>query len=162
MVILGLIYGIAFVSFLYGLFRKKIDPEGRYNSHLRAFQSAGFAVKALVLINMAGTITILSLFLWSGVALLLLFTEKKILKPTVLGLGKDGISVPGYFGQHLISWDLVLDLVVRTDFVTITRENRSYVQLELLADMDEKDIAGINRFAREQILTHRKSQLVHE
>lgn len=126
---------------------------------MRLLQTAGFLTKGILLLDTVGTLTVVSLFIWSAVTLMLFFSEKKVFKPTELGLSKEGISVPGFYTEHLIPWSLVNDLVVRPDYVTITRENLSYVQLELLADMDRKDLNRINEFAREQLAANKKNEL---
>ncbi len=149
---LSLIVGLA--SFIYGAFRKRIDPAAQYNQWMRIIQSLAFAAKAILLFNVVSMITVASLFVWSAVTLLLMFTEKKIFKPTVLGLSNSGVSIPDYFGDHLIPWELVRSLVVRPDYVTITRENHSYVQLEITADLDPKDMNRMNEFAAAEIAAH--------
>lgn len=152
-------YVVGIASILYGAIRRKIDRQAKYNHWLRLLQSVSFLVKGIVLLNLEDTITLVSLFVWAGVTLMLYFTERKVFKPTELGLSKEGISVPGFYTDHLIPWELVNDLVVRPDFVTITRENLSYVQLELLADMDRKDINRINEFAREQLALQKTKEV---
>ena len=153
-----IMYVVGVSSMVYGAVRKKIDKQAKYNQWFRLAQMATFLMKGFVLINYEDTITVISLFVWAGVTLLLWFSEKKVFKATELGLSKEGISVPGYYTEHQIPWTLVNDLVVRPDFVTITRENMSYVQLELLADIDRVQINRINEFAREQLTLHKKTE----
>jgi hypothetical protein len=152
-------YAVGIASVVYGAMRKRFDPQAKYNQWFRLAQSAAFLLKGFTLINVADTITLVSLFIWAGISLMLFVTERKVFKPTELGISKEGISVPGFYMDHLIPWTLVNDLVVRPDYVTITRENLSYVQLELLADMDRKDINRINDFAREQLVINKNKEV---
>ncbi len=145
------LYGIAILSFVYGFFRKKIDPVAKYNQILRWMQLVTFLVLGFIFLSFANTISIISLFLWALIILLLMRTEKKVFGDADIRLTEDGIFIPGYFSDHRLSWDLVEDFVVRNDFVTITRINQHYVQLEILKAIDTLEISNINSYCQQQI-----------
>jgi hypothetical protein len=142
---------IAVLSMIYGLFRRKIDPKAKLNPWLRLIQSAAFIIKAASVINEKGTIMAVSLFIWAGVTLMLGYVEMKMLKPTEIEVGENGIKIPGEFTDHLIPWRLVSGLILRQDYLTITREDKSYTQLELTTNLNQNTISEINQFAAERI-----------
>jgi hypothetical protein len=145
------IYLVALISLLYGFLRKRIDPNARYNQWIRLAQFLVFAVLGVVMINMGKTVTVLSLFLWVSVTILLLFTERKIFHDAALTLKEDGIHIPGYFKHHLLPWYLIEELILRQDYVTILRKDKKYVQLELLSAIDPLEIEQINQYSKAQV-----------
>lgn len=147
-------YLLAIISLVYGFFRKRIDPSARYNHWLRMVQFLTFALLAISLAGNISSIKLFSIILWAIVILFLMFTERKIFHDTDLQLKEEGIYVPGYFNSHLIPWQNVSNFVLRADYLTITRNDQKYVQLELIKDMDLPEMERINNFAHEQIKQH--------
>lgn len=145
------IYLVALISLFYGFLRKRTDPNARYNHWLRMVQFLVFAVLGILMVNFGKTITVLSLFLWAAVTILLLFTERKIFHDAALTLKEDGIHIPGYFKHHVMPWHLIEELVLRQDYVTILRKDKKYVQLELLSAMEPQEIEQINRYSKARI-----------
>jgi hypothetical protein len=145
------IYLIALISLLYGFLRKRIDPNARYNHWIRIAQFLVFAVLGVLMINWGRTITVLSLFLWAAVTILLLFTERKVFNDAALSIKEDGIHIPGNFKHHVLPWNLIEELVLRQDYVTILRKDKKYVQLELLSAIEPQVIEQINRYSQAQI-----------
>jgi hypothetical protein len=146
-----LVYLVALLSLIYGFLRKRIDPLARYNQWIRLVQSLVFALMGVLMINLDKTLTAASLFLWALITLLLLFTERKVFHDTALLLRADGIHVPGYFRNHVLPWQIVEELVLRQDYVTILRKDKKYVQLELLSSIDQQEAEQISRYSQEQI-----------
>lgn len=145
------VYAIALLSLVYGFMRKRLDPQARYNHWLRLMQFLVFAVLGVLMINTGKSLTAASLFLWAGITLLLLFTERKVFHDTALLLEEDGIHVPGYFRDHVLPWAIIEELVLRQDYVTILRKDKKYVQLELLSPVSDPETDQINRYSKEQI-----------
>lgn len=145
------VYAIALLSLVYGFWRKRIDPLARYNHWIRMAQFGVFAVLGVLMINGSQSLTAATLFLWAGIALLLLFTERKVFHDTALLLEEDGIHVPGYFRDHVLPWAIIEELVLRQDYVTILRKDKKYVQLELLSPVSTAETEQINRYSKEQI-----------
>lgn len=145
------VYAIALVSLLYGFLRKRIDPAARYNHWVRLAQFLTFVVMGVLMIGLDNTLTGVSLFLWAAITLLLLFTERKTFQDPSLLLHEDGIHIPGNFKDHVLPWELVEELVLRQDYVTILRKDKKYVQLEILSPMAEQEVEQINRYSRQQI-----------
>ncbi len=145
------IYIVAAISLLYGFLRKRIDPLAKYNHWVRMVQFLTFAVLAISMIGMVSGIKLFTIVLWAIVILFLMFTERKIFHDTDLQIKKEGIYVPGYFRSHLMPWHHVEDFVLRADYLTITRTNKKYVQLELLKDLELSEIEKINSFSQDQI-----------
>jgi hypothetical protein len=147
-----LLYGVAIVSMLYGFFRRRIDPVAKYNHWVRLLQFIAFTVLAINLLNSVNIIRILSLALWAIVILFLMFTERKVFHDTDLQIKEEGIFVPGYFRNDLIPWSGIEGFVLRSDFLTITRADKKYVQLELLKDVDPAEIDEINFYCAKRTL----------
>ncbi len=145
------LYLVAFASLGYGFFRKKIDKFARFNGALRLLQASTFLLLAITLANKVNDVRIASLALWALVSVFLFFTERRIFHQSDLQIQKDGLFIPGYFRHHIIPWQLVESLVLRTDFLTITRKDQKYVQLELLKDIAPEKIEEINTFCFHQI-----------
>jgi hypothetical protein len=146
-----LLYAAALLSFIYGLFRKRIDPVAKQNHWVRLAQFVAFAVIGISLLNKAGTVSIISYFLWAVVVVFLMFTERKVFHDTDILIKKEGIYIPGYFTNHQLPWHIISEFIIRQDFVTITRQNKTYVQLELLQKIEQQEINKINEFAANQI-----------
>jgi len=151
LLVLAPLYLIAFASLVYGFFRKKLDPAARFNGPLRLIQAAAFFGLTLLLLNDVNGIRTASLALWALVSVFLFFTEKRIFHQSDLQIKAEGLFIPGYFRHHLIPWQLVESLVLRTDFLTITRKDQKFVQLELLKDVAPEKISEINSFCAHQI-----------
>lgn len=145
------VYAIALLSLAYGFGRKRIDPPARYNHWIRLAQFGVFVVLGVLMINGSQSLTAATLFLWAGITLLLLFTERKVFHDTALLLEEDGIHVPGYFRDHVLPWAIIEELVLRQDYVTILRKDKKYVQLELLSPVSSAETEQINRYSKEQI-----------
>ena len=145
------VYIVAVVSLLYGFFRKKIDPLATYNHWIRMIQFLTFAVLAISLINLVSTVRIASLAIWAIAILFLMFTERKIFHDTDLQIKEEGVFVPGYFKNHIIPWQVMEGFVLRADFLTITRTNKKYVQLELIKDMEPDEIEEINAYCNQRL-----------
>jgi len=145
------VYGVAMISIVYGIFRTKIDPHANYNLLVRSMQMITFLILGFVFLSFANTIAIVSLFLWSLIVFLLMRTEKKVFSRVEIRLTEEGILIPGFFSDHRLPWNLVQHFVVRKDYVTITRTNQHYVQLEVLKPFDDADINNMNAYSERQI-----------
>jgi hypothetical protein len=141
---------VAVISLLYGLFRKKWESLARFNFLLRLLQFLTFFVLGIYSVKWGNPLTTFSLFLWAFAALFLVVAERKVFQPSAIELKEDGIHIPGYFTNHVLPWHQIQHFILRPDFVTITRTNTKYVQLELsAAEHSGEEI--INGFARQKI-----------
>ncbi len=145
------VYVVAVVSLVYGFMRSRWDAAAKYNHWVRMLQFLTFAVLAILWLNTLSTIRIATLALWAVIILLLMFTERKIFHDTALQIKEEGIFVPGYFKSYVIPWAVIEHVILRTDYLTIARTNKKYVQLELLKDLPPTEIENINTFCRQQI-----------
>lgn len=149
-----LVVAAALASLVYGLFRKKIDPQAKYNHLVRLLQFISFAFLGIAFVPFASKLAVFGLFLWAIVLVFLMFTERKVFHDTFLVLNNEGLFVPGYFSSHRIPWNVISDLVARPDFVTITRTNQHFVQLEVLTTIQSTELEAINAFSCQQILAN--------
>ncbi|MBD0332462.1 MAG: hypothetical protein ICV66_07385 [Chitinophagaceae bacterium] len=145
-------YAASVIFIVYGFFRKQFDRQAKFNHWIRLLQFLSFSLLGLLMSSRVSVVTIVFLFLWSAVTLILMFIERKVFHDTELEIKNEGISVPAYFTHHLIPWHVISDFKLRPDFVTIFRNNQTYVQLELLKKIDYGEIRNINDFCRERIL----------
>jgi hypothetical protein len=149
---------VAVASLVYGFFRKRIDPAAHYNHWIRMLQFLSFAILAITFTSFASGASYFGLFLWAIVTLFLMFTERKVFHDTVMQIKDDGIHIPGYFTSYVIPWSIIMDFILRADYVTISRTNLKYVQLELLEKIDALEITAINDFSRQKILQYSSLQ----
>ncbi|MBD0277217.1 MAG: hypothetical protein ICV81_04515 [Flavisolibacter sp.] len=152
------LYTVAVLSLIYGLFRKKIDPEAVYIHWVRLLQFPAFIVMGFLLFPFSG-ISAFTLFLWAAVVLFLMTTEGKIFKIKGLKIAKEGIIIPSHLKDHLLPWTLIESIVIRPDFVTIFRTNKKFVQLEMVQDMDRNKIREIEVFSQQQIEAHKQTTI---
>ena len=145
------VFLVAALSLIYGFFRKKIDPHAKYNHWIRMIQFLTFAGLGIAFIGFKVEWKYITLFVWAIIILFLMFTERKIFHDTDIQLKKEGVFIPGYFTSHQIPWDVIEDLVIRQDFVTIFRRNQKFVQLEMLQKVDDSEIKKMNAYCKEQI-----------
>jgi hypothetical protein len=145
------VFIVAFISLVYGFLRKRLDPAARYNYWVRMIQLLTFAVLAITMVQTVSNLKLFTLVLWAVVILFLMFTERKIFHDTDLQIKTEGIYVPGYFKSYYMPWHIISAFVLRKDYLTITRNNQKYVQVELLKDMTANEIEEINAFSQQQI-----------
>jgi hypothetical protein len=141
---------VAIISIGYGLFRRKLDPNSKYNSFIRLLQFFGFILLGIFLININSAHSI-AYFAWAAVTLILFFAERKVFNNTNLKIAEAGIHVPGFFSTHVIPWNVVERFVLRPDYLTIFRTNQKFVQLEITQQVDNREIEKINEFSKNQI-----------
>jgi hypothetical protein len=142
---------VAVASLLYGFFRKRFDPGAQFNHWIRLLQFLAFSALFVAFLSFSNTPQIIGLLLWAIITLFLMFTERKVFHDAFLQVKADGIHVPGYLKTNVIPWELIESFIVRTDFVTILRRDKKYVQLEILHDLGKQDIEGINQFSKQHI-----------
>jgi cation transport ATPase len=148
------IYAVALVSIIYAISLKKWNKRATYNLWMRIAQFICFAWLGFIFIPFANTISIITLFLWAIITLLLIFTERRIYHKTDLQLTKEGILIPGQRTHKSLPWQQVQDFIIRPDFITIIRTNQLYVQLEILKKIDADQLHNMNHFSAEQIKNH--------
>ncbi|RYY97586.1 MAG: hypothetical protein EOO11_10490, partial [Chitinophagaceae bacterium] len=105
---------MSLAALFYGWRRKKLDPNGRYNTPMRALEALCFFFLALTHSGMAA----FGLYAWAVLSVLLLFSEKALFAPTALAFTAEGIVVPGSPKADLLPWNILERVVIRPDFVT--------------------------------------------
>jgi hypothetical protein len=138
-------------SVFYGAFRKNIDLPGRFNSWLRILQAIAFSVLGLLLIHKGSPIDLAGIFVFVILSLLLFFSERRIFAETILFLKEEGVSIPGDYRQHLVTWDNLKEVVVREDFITIFHRKQKYLQFQVHQDLSTLEVAKMNAFFKEKI-----------
>ena len=145
------IFFIAVVSVIYGLFRNRLDAKAQFNHWMRMMQFLMFAVLGILMLQSRMDFRNLTLFLWAIICILLLFTERKIFHDAFLLVGKNSITIPGYFSNKIIPWSVIENVVVRQDFVTLYYPENRYIQYEVLVEIDDVEVKNINQFCQQQL-----------
>lgn len=142
---------VAAISFYYGFFRRRIDPSGRHHLGIRLLQAASFLIFGISLVASATALEYITMSLWAGLTLILLFTERKVFQDTYIAIDADGVRIPGSYKTHLISWDKLESVAVRHDFVTFFNRNNRFIQYQVMQTLTELEVAKMNAFCRERI-----------
>jgi len=83
--------------------------------------------------------------------IVLMFSERKIFNDTTVYLNEDGIKIPGYYRDHLVKWNEVSEIVVREDFLTIFKNNKKYLQYQVVQDLSTLEVAKMNAYCKEKV-----------
>jgi len=138
---------VALGALFYGFRRRKIDPQARYNGALRGLEAIGMALLALTQTGMAA----FALFAWAALLVMMYFTEKNLFAQSALQLTGEGILVPGSPQPQLLPWQELENAVFRSDYVTLFRTDKRYVQLEVTETLTAEFIRDAQSFALQQI-----------
>jgi len=144
-------YLVAVASLVYGLFRNKMDPKAKFNHWMRMLQFLIFSVLGILMLKTKMEFRNVSLLLWAVICILLLFTERKIFHDAFLNLGRNNITIPGYFSNKVLPWSVIENIIVRQDYVTIYIPENKYIQYEVLSELNEAEIKNINLFCQQHI-----------
>lgn len=149
--VLILYFLAALVSLLYGVFKKLRDPAARLNPWIRLMQVCVFVLLAIDFIPFGRTLDVTLLFAWAIGCLLLMFTERKVFHDAEMTFGKEGIFIPGYFTNRRLFWNGIKDVIVRADYITIFQSDDSFLQYEVLKNMDASALEQITLYCGHQI-----------
>jgi len=145
------VFVVAVVSIYYGVVRKRIDTDFKYNRLLRWLQFSVFLVFAIILLRSGNASRSLSLFLWAGICLALLFAERFISSQPAIKISNEGISAPGSFSIKKIYWNMLESVIVRKDYITLNYTNNQYLQFEISGLLTGTEIERINMFCSEKL-----------
>ena len=147
----ALILLIASVSLFYGFFRRRMDLSAHYNYWLRLAQLISFTVLGFLTLGTGRANDYVGGFVFAALCIVLTFSEKRIFNDTAVYFTDEGIKIPGYYRDHLVSWKDVSDVIVREDFLTIFNVNKKYLQFQVLQDLSTLEVAKMNAFCREKL-----------
>lgn len=148
---IALILLVASISLFYGFFRRKMDLSAHYNYWLRLVQVISFTVLGFLMLGTGRSSDYIGLFVFAALSIVLMFSEKRIFQATTIYLEDAGISLPGYYRNHLIKWEDISEVVVREDFLTLFEANKKYLQFQVLQDLSTLEVAKMNAFCKEKI-----------
>lgn len=150
----GRVLVIAFVflaagilSAIYGMFRKRLDPGGAFNSLFRRAQAAAFFILAMHFMRIDPLISYIGLYLFALVCIILQQTEKKAFEEPLLIMNEEGVRITG----HIIPWKALTELIVREDFITIFHKEKKYLQYQVMQDLSTLELAKMNAYCKEKI-----------
>jgi hypothetical protein len=144
-------FAAAILSLLYGVLKKKWDPQSKYNAWIRLLQVCVFTILAIDLIPYSKTVSVLLLFVWAIGCLLLMFTERKVFHDAEMLINRDGIFIPGYFTNRRLFWSNISEIVIRPDYVTIFQSNESFLQYEVLKKLETTALEELALYCKEQL-----------
>jgi hypothetical protein len=142
---------VALVSVIYGLFRRRLDPDAQLNYWLRLLQIVTFAVLGVLMLGVGSSIDYAGLFIWSFLSLLLLFSERNIFGDTEMQLKEEGVLIPGIYRNHVLPWNALANLVIRQDFITIFHKDDKYLQYQVMQTLSDLELVKMNSFCKEKI-----------
>jgi hypothetical protein len=145
------VYILAVFSLLYGFFRKRIDAAYKYNRLFRLLQFLTFFALAVFELGSETAIRSISLFLWAGICLALLFAERLIFGQPAVRISNEGIIAPGSISNKRIDWNELESVVVRQDYITLNYSNNQYLQFEIQKVLTGTEIERINLFCSQQL-----------
>jgi hypothetical protein len=138
-------------SLVYGLLKKFLDPQAKYNAWVRLLQVCVFTLLALDFIPFGKTVSVVVLFAWAVGCLLLMFTERKVFHDAEMIFHSEGIFIPGYFTNRRLFWRQVKEVVVRPDYITIFQADDRFLQYEVLKNMEVPALNEIALYCKQQI-----------
>ena len=141
----------ALLSLLYGFLKKKHDPQTRLNRWVRLMQVCAFTILGIDFITFNKTFSVVVLFAWAIGCLLLMFTERKVFHDAEMLFNQDGIFIPGYFTNQRLFWTSIQDVIIRPDYITIFRQNETFLQYEVLKKLNGAKLDEIALYCNEQI-----------
>jgi len=142
---------IALLSIGYGVFRKRMDFEGRHNNAVRLFEAGAFLALGFLMLNKAGTFDRVMCFVMAAIGFLLFLTERKLYNDSEIIISEKGLVIPGDYKMHKVPWDVLSNVVVRHDFITIFHKNEKYLQYQVLQTLSELEVAKMNGFCKDKI-----------
>jgi hypothetical protein len=151
---------IALLSIAYGVFRKRLDFEGQQNGVIRLVEAVAFSVLGFLLLNKGTTFDWVMCFVMAAISFLLFLTEREIYKDSEIIITDKGLTIPGDYTTHDVPWDVLSNVIIRHDFITVFHKNEKYLQYQVLQTLSELEVAKMNGFCREKIessLVHRES-----
>ena len=147
----ALILLIASVSLFYGFFRRRMDLSAHYNYWLRLVQLISFTVLGFLTLSTGRANDYIGVFVFAALCIVLMFSEKRIFTDTSVYFTDEGIKIPGYYRDHLVSWKEISEVIVREDFLTIFNVNKKYLQFQVLQDLSTLEVAKMNAFCKEKV-----------
>jgi hypothetical protein len=145
------IFCVAVISLGYGFFRKKRDPAARYNTAIRVLQFISLVLLAILLLHTGKDAAAILLFIFAGLSLALLFTERGIFGEANLLIEKEGIFMPGYVTKNCLLWASIDHVVIRKDYITIFKKDQKFLQFELEKVVVDAELQQITDFCRIQV-----------
>ena len=142
---------IASISLFYGLFRRKLDWNAKYNFWLRLIQAISFLVLGIAMATVGREIDYIGIFIFVLLSIMLFFSEKRVFQETLIRINENGILIPGIYKDHLVEWNELSDVVIREDFITIFHEKQKYLQYQVNEDLSTLEVAKLNAFCKEKI-----------
>jgi hypothetical protein len=145
------ILAVGLGSLAYGLFRNRLDRKAKQNLPLRYLQSLCYAKLAFSLPDTAALWDKVSMVLWFVISLLLIISERRIFQPALIKIAEDGIYVPGFLRDRLLSWDSLKEIVFRKDYITLFKANGKFLQFEMAADVSDAELEEMHAFCKTRL-----------
>jgi hypothetical protein len=145
------VFFVGLFSFGYGLFKKNFKDHLSWNKYLRVAQAICFLSLGILYITAGNNWNAFGLIAWGLITVFLFFGERNLYRETNISLNENGINIPGSPTDHLLPWNKIERFTARPDFVTISRHDNKFVQLELSGPVDTSTLEAANKFSRDRI-----------
>ena len=142
---------MASISLFYGLFRRKLDWNAKYNFWLRLLQAISFLILGIAMSMVGRSLDYIGIFIFALLSIMLLFSEKRVFHETLIRIHENGIVIPGIYKDHLVEWMELSNVVVRQDFITLFHKKQKYLQYQVKEDLSTLEVAKLNAFCKERI-----------
>jgi hypothetical protein len=96
---------VSSISLFYGFFRRKMDLSAHYNYWLRLIQVISFTALGFLTLGTGRANDYIGVFVFAALSIVLMFSEKRIFNETSVYFTDEGIKIPGYYRDHLVSWE---------------------------------------------------------
>jgi hypothetical protein len=155
------VFAFGLLSLAYGFFRKRLDLTAKWNYWIRLAQVVGFTGLGIVFLKLGKPLDYWSVFVFTALSILLLFSERKIFQETIIYFDENGIRIPGSYREHRVLWEDISEVVVREDFLTIFHIKKKYLQYQVMQDLSTLETVKMNAFCKERISAIQQTQKQH-
>lgn len=138
-------------SITYGIARRKLDPQARYNAKFRWAQCIAFVALGFYIFTKGNGPQSFGTFIWAALAAVLAFTESIALKQPNVIIAEEGIAFPAGFGFKKIGWNELEDVRLRPDFLTLYFPQNKYLQFELTDAPDNATTEKLQDFCQRHL-----------
>ncbi len=137
--------GVLFVTF--GLTGKRISAFNQWSKLFFILESLCFLVLTFVFISVGKPIDLLFTISWTILCIFFYYTENRMERPVMVTLKNEGVVIPGIVADKLIAWKEVEQVILRNDYLTISKKNNKYFQFEVAQEDGESFREAFNRYA---------------
>jgi hypothetical protein len=142
---------VGLLAFVYGIFRNQYDRAENLNAAMRIIEMIGAAILGAMMITQDRIIDMIFLFVWALLCLFLLFIERHAQKPTRVEFSDDEVKISGAFSDQHLPWRVLKEVVIRSDYITLFKQNERYLQFEVAEDIAREHLDEVQQYCRHRL-----------